>query len=138
MFNAKTLAPKQFGMSQNQGVNHKLSVTQTDNGDQKQRQHQRFPTSLRAILYCRGQFQTTAIHDLSQGGAGLTGAFGVMPNDGVILQLLDGRQIDATVRWWVQGRCGLVFIQPLAVNDTLIQQAGKRSRVAYRAGETKE
>jgi hypothetical protein len=137
MSNTKTLAPNRFGMSQNRSVIYKLTATQTGNGDQKQRQHQRFPTSLRAILYCRGQFQTTAIYDLSQGGAGLTGAFGVMPNDGVILQLLDGRQIDATVRWWVQGRCGLVFKQPLAENDILIQQAGKRSRVAYRAGDAK-
>lgn len=89
--------------------------------------YQRHPTRLHAILFCRGKFQTTTIHDLSQGGAGLTGAFGVMPRDEVAIEFLNGKRLTAAVRWWVNGRCGIVFDIPLQADDPLLRKALKRS-----------
>jgi len=91
-----------------------------------QRAHPRHPTKLHVLIYARGRFQTTTISDLSLGGACLRGAFGVMPHDKVSLQLLDGRKLNASVRWWVNGHCGVVFEHPLQPDDALIQHALKR------------
>jgi PilZ domain len=102
----------------------KLTEPQTaQHQDVRERAYHRYATRLHAILWCRQKFQTTVIHDLSQGGAGLTGAFGVMPTDLVVLELLDGRRLTAEVRWWIQGRCGVVFNHPLQADDPLIAKA---------------
>ncbi len=98
--------------------------SQTETSDQCLRKHPRFPTNIRALLYCRHRFQTTVISDLSQGGARLTGALGIMPHDNVTIQLLNGREIKGTVLWWLNGHAGLAFKTPLAENDPLLLKAG--------------
>ncbi|MEM7748853.1 MAG: PilZ domain-containing protein, partial [Pseudomonadota bacterium] len=47
--------------------------------------------NMRAFLHFGGRFQSTLIRDLSQSGAGLRGAVGVIPGDRVSIELLDGR-----------------------------------------------
>jgi hypothetical protein len=77
------------------------------------RQEHRMRTQIRALLYAGRRFQTTTISDLSRSGAGIDAASGVLPGDLVALQLLDGRAIAGQVRWWLAGRCGIAFLEPL-------------------------
>jgi PilZ domain len=91
------------------------------------RRDSRYATSIRALLYKGDSFQSTTIRDVSAGGAGLRGAIGVMAGDKVTLQLLDGRQLDAVVRWWLASCCGLAFSQPLDPDDRLLVRHGERA-----------
>ena len=80
----------------------------------------RYATRIRAILYKGDSFQSTLIRDVSAGGVGLRGAIGVFAGDKVALQLLDGRRLEAVVRWWLAGCCGLAFTEPLGPDDKLL------------------
>lgn len=100
---------------------------QVDNHE-NQRRFERYPTCLRAILNTGARFQTTTIENISRGGAALASASGVMPNDTIVLEFLNGRRLEAKVRWWVNGRCGIAFYEHLPANDPLIELAIRRRR----------
>ncbi len=91
------------------------------------RQEHRMRTQIRALLYAGRRFQTTTISDLSRSGAGIDAASGVLPGDLVALQLLDGRAIAGQVRWWLAGRCGIAFLEPL--KDVIDIVAGPLNRL---------
>jgi PilZ domain len=91
------------------------------------RRHKRCPTRIPALLDTGSRFQSTTIEDLSVGGAGLAGAYGVLPGDEIVLQLLNGRALAGTVRWWFLGRCGIAFRQQLASDDPLLIEAAARN-----------
>ncbi|MEM8971625.1 MAG: PilZ domain-containing protein [Pseudomonadota bacterium] len=83
--------------------------------------------NMRAFLHFGGRFQSTLIRDLSQSGAGLRGAVGVIPGDRVSIELLDGRAIPGKVKWWLAGNCGVAFDTKLEANDPLLIGASKGS-----------
>ena len=92
------------------------------------RSHERYSVNIKALLYLRDRFQTTTIRDVSIGGARLEGAYAVVPGDGIVLQLNNGRKLSAVVKWWICGRCGIAFDSPLMANDPiLIEGATGRS-----------
>jgi len=84
------------------------------------RKHPRIPTKLRAVLYCRETFHPVVIRDISSGGAGLDSCPSLIENDHVTLGLLSGRRIEARVRWWLGGVCGVQFQEQLRADDVLI------------------
>ncbi|MGI9411350.1 MAG: PilZ domain-containing protein [Hyphomicrobiaceae bacterium] len=94
-----------------------------------ERKAARFPVRIRAVLQTAQSFQSTIIQDLSLGGAGLDGAVGVVPGDRVSIELLDGRSITGRVKWWLAGKCGIAFDEPLDPNDPLFSKNSKRVAV---------
>ena len=92
-------------------------------GGRLARRYERIPVNIRALLHLRDRFQTTAIRDLSIGGACLEGAYGVMPGDTLVIELTNGRRLPAAARWWVCGRCGVAFAEPLEASDPLLAAA---------------
>jgi PilZ domain len=76
--------------------------------------------NIRALLYVGKTFQTTRIVDISAGGAGVCGALGLSKGDRIKLVLLDGRELNGVVQWWIMGRCGVAFLLPLAANDPIL------------------
>jgi len=84
------------------------------------RSHVRFSVNIRALLYLRDRFQTTTIRDISVGGAGLEGAYAVVPGDRIVLQLNNGRKVAAEVKWWACGRCGVAFESDISERDPLL------------------
>ncbi len=104
----------------------------SDNQDRRsgiERKAARFPVRIRAVLQTAQSFQSTIIQDLSSLGAGLDGAVGVVPGDRVSIELLDGRSIKGHVRWWLAGKCGVVFDEPLDPRDPLFNKSAKRIAV---------
>ena len=84
------------------------------------RRHNRLKANIRAVLYCRNKFQTVTIRNISAGGAGIEGCNALLPNDKITIKLLNGRCIDAQVRWWLSGTCGVQFSQQLQQSDALL------------------
>ena len=84
------------------------------------RNHVRTPAKIRGLLYRGDVFQSILIRDISAGGAGLLCGNCVQKNDEVILRLLNGRGIQATVRWWLGGICGVQFAVLLGPHDPLL------------------
>ena len=108
------------------------SLSESDNPERRsgiERKAARFPVRIRAVLQTKQSFQSTIIQDLSLGGAGLSGAVGVVPGDRVSIELLDGRSITGQVRWWLAGQCGVAFDEPLDPNDPLFSKSSKRVAV---------
>jgi hypothetical protein len=94
------------------------------------RRHPRTQTRLRAVLYARDTFIPTTIRDISVGGIGLEGAYGVFPGDRVSIALISGEKRTGIVRWWLNGCCGVQFDTPLAATDPWLaraERAGARS-----------
>ena len=84
------------------------------------RRHVRISSNIKAILYTETKFQSVIIRNISLGGAGLANCSCVLENDSVVLCLLSGRRIEAKVRWWLAGVCGVQFIELLEPNDILL------------------
>ena len=87
---------------------------------EKLRRHERVAVNIRAILYHGDRFKTVMIRNISNGGVGIDGCGALMPHDQVSIGLLNGRTIDAVVRWWFAGACGVQFIEPLKMDDCLL------------------
>ena len=68
---------------------------------------------LEAVLCHRGRIERTIISDISRYGAGIQGNHAVKPGELVTIQVVNGRQFEARVRWKTQDRCGLELLQPL-------------------------
>ena len=108
------------------------SLTDTGAPDRRsgiERKSARYPVRIRAVLQTAQSFQSTIIQDLSLGGAGLDGAVGLVPGDQVSIELLDGRSISGRVKWWLAGKCGVAFDQPLDPSDPLFSKSLKRAAV---------
>lgn len=84
------------------------------------RSHDRVGAKIRAILYTETRFQPVTIRDVSRGGAGLENCGSLIQDDLVKISLLNGRVIEARVRWWVGGMCGVQFMEPLPDDDALL------------------
>ena len=80
----------------------------------------RHSAKLPALLYCHGRFQRVTIVNVSQGGARVEGAFGVMPPDKVKLELLDQRQLKGVAVWAIGAKLGIAFDAVLAADDALL------------------
>lgn len=85
------------------------------------RRHERISVDIRAVLYHGVRFKGVMIRNISNGGAGIEGCGSLMPNDRISIRLLNGRTIDAVVRWWFAGVCGVQFMEPLAIDDCLLR-----------------
>ena len=83
---------------------------------------ERVSVRFRGVLYHGDRFQTTTIENLSNGGAGLNGAVGIVPGDDVTIRLLNGRELSGEVIWWLAGHCGVAFDNELASDDPLFQR----------------
>jgi PilZ domain len=92
------------------------------------RRHNRFRTNIRAVLTHGDRFQTTILKDISRGGACLYGAYGAMPGDEISIDLCSGRRLDAVVRWWIYGHCGVAFTVELDGDDQLLSSARAEPR----------
>jgi len=85
------------------------------------RREERTPVQIRASLYYATTFEPAIICDISRHGAGIEGCRSVMPGDEVTIKFLDGRKLTARVRWWLAGRCGVLFDVPLEPDDRLLR-----------------
>ena len=84
------------------------------------RRHERVPSNIRAILYVKNRFQSVVLRNISRGGAGIGNCRHLIENDGVTISLLSGRRIEAKVRWWLAGVCGVQFKELLEPADVLL------------------
>jgi len=91
----------------------------------KQRSFERHETKMRALLHFRARFQSVLIRDVSHGGMKLERAFGLMPGDIVMIELLSGRTFLGKVIWSVAPFCGLAFEKTLDQHDPLLNAASK-------------
>ena len=80
----------------------------------------RVAVAIRAVLYHGRKFQPVVIQDISSGGARLHGCDCLMVNDPVTITFLSGRALQARVRWWLGGACGVQFNTPLSEQDALL------------------
>lgn len=83
----------------------------------------RVPASVRSAL----GLQSATIVDISRYGAGLSTRMGLKLGDMITIELGSGRAIDAEVRWCSGDRMGVLFIQPLAVDDDLLPVEARQS-----------
>jgi PilZ domain len=84
------------------------------------RRHHRIAAKIRAVLYTGATFQPVTIRDISRGGAGLENCSSLIQDDLVKISLLTGRVVEARVRWWLGGVCGVQFVEPLSNDDALL------------------
>ena len=84
------------------------------------RRHVRVPANIRAVLYSKCKFQSVVIRNISRGGAGLDNCGHFVENDRVVISLLNNRRIEAKVRWWFAGVCGVQFNDLLDSTDILL------------------
>ena len=94
----------------------------TETGPQysKLRRHVRVASNIRALLDSKHRFQSVVIRNISRGGAGLDNCDHLIENDKVAITLLNGRRIEAKVRWWLAGVCGVQFSELLEPTDVLL------------------
>ena len=92
------------------------------------RRHTREVVNVRAVVYCGIASQPVTICDISNGGVGLEGAGALFPGSEVNIALMTGEQRSGIVRWWLAGRCGVQFEQPLPPGDGFRSAALKRSK----------
>ena len=86
-----------------------------------ERHDERKPVSMRILCHAHGSFSTVYIANISCGGAAIRGCKSLMPGDIIRLEFLDRRQIEAKVRWWFNGNCGVQFSRRISDNDPLLQ-----------------
>ncbi len=84
------------------------------------RRHIRTQVRIRAVLYYATSFRSVVIKNISEGGAALECSTSLIQNDAITIKLISGRSIDARVRWWLGGICGVQFVEPLKPDDPLL------------------
>ncbi len=87
------------------------------------RRHVRTQVRIRAVLYYSTSFRSVIIKNISEGGAALECSTSLIRNDAITIKLISGRSIDARVRWWLGGICGVQFVEPLKSNDPLLSKS---------------
>lgn len=105
------------------------SINEMNSAIRRVRQHDRFLTSIRVIVYRGMEFQTCTITNLSTYGAGLDRTLGLHAGETVEISLLSGHRFGATVQWTLGRRCGVRFERPLSDTDPLVTEASKRRRL---------
>jgi hypothetical protein len=68
---------------------------------------------IRALVHCRGRFQTISIVDFSSGGLRLEGSFGIAARERISVELLSGDLLGATVGWSIGNQLGAQFVESL-------------------------
>ena len=104
------------------------SVVADDLADQKptettrriMRRDDRILVRIRAICHVHGSHHTVQVVNISVGGAALAQCNSMMENDLIVLELMNKRRIEARVRWWLKGSCGIQFVTRLNSNDMLL------------------
>lgn len=81
---------------------------------------------LAVTLRANGQSQPAMMNDVYEGGAGLTGAIGLSVDQPIVVELVNGRCISAKIVSRGQGQSDVAFMEPLALNDSLLRLAGRR------------
>jgi hypothetical protein len=84
------------------------------------RRDERRKILIRAICHFRATFAPVEIVDISKGGYGMSAAPSLQAGDLVEIVLLNGRKLPGSVRWWINGRCGVQFTGRLEEDDPLI------------------
>lgn len=84
------------------------------------RQFERRVVSICVLCHAHGSFNTVHISNISCGGAALRGCKSFMPGDVVRLEFLNRRRIEAVVRWWFNGNCGVQFTEEIDPFDPLL------------------
>ena len=77
------------------------------------RHAERHLARIRALVHCRGRFQTISIVDFSLGGLRLEGAFGIAAREKISVELLSGDLLEATVAWSIGSQLGVQFVECL-------------------------
>jgi EAL domain-containing protein (putative c-di-GMP-specific phosphodiesterase class I) len=98
---------------------------------------ERVPVRMAALIHCHRRFQTVLIDNFSAGGMQLQGCFGVGGGDEIVVELLSGHRLPASVAWSVGSRVGVRFLQPLLPEHpafVALQQAAQRMRGATTSG----
>lgn len=90
------------------------------------RQAQRTAVNVHAVIYSGLSVQSTIIRNLSEGGAGISGAYGLFPGSKVVIALVTGETRSGVVRWWLAGRCGIQFDRTLGPDDAFRQAVLRR------------
>ncbi len=80
----------------------------------------RLKTRWDAVLYIHGRFQNVIIHNISRSGMKLKNAFGLVPGDEVVVELLSHRTFDGTVVWSVAPYTGVAFTDFLDEDDPIL------------------
>jgi hypothetical protein len=101
-------------------MRHETGQSLSSHGRAFLRTTERRDTKMHAIVHCRGRFQSVGIRDISPGGMKLENAFGLLPGDVVMIELLSRRTIGGTVVWAVAPYTGIAFDQPLSEDDPLL------------------
>jgi hypothetical protein len=103
------------------------------------RHAERHLARIRALVHCRGRFQTIAIVDFSLGGLRLEGSFGIAVRERISVELLSGDLLEATVAWSTGSQLGVQFVECLTsahpVFMTLNRLGAKSHRLALYARE---
>jgi hypothetical protein len=101
------------------------------------RHAERHSIRVRALVHCRGRFQTISIVDFSSGGLRLEGAFGIAAREKISVELLSGDLLEATVAWSIGSQLGVQFVECLTSAHpalmTLNRLGTKSHRLALRA-----
>lgn len=84
------------------------------------RRDERVDVSIRALCHAFGSFKTVTIYNIAPGGAAIKDCKSLLKGDLIELEFLDHRMIVATVRWWLNGLCGVEFASRLSDEDTLL------------------
>jgi len=97
-------------------------MTGSSGGVEKEaRRFRRQSIEIPALLHCHDRFQRVCLLNVSRGGAGIEGAFGLMPGDAIKLEMIDRRMLTGVVIWAVGGRIGIDLDQLLAADDALLE-----------------
>ena len=86
----------------------------------ERRSFARHKTRWDAVLYIHGRFQNVIIHNISRSGMKLKNAFGLVPGDLVVVELLSHRAFDGTVMWSVSPYTGIAFTEFLSEDDPVL------------------
>ena len=73
-----------------------------------------------AFVHSHDRTQSVLIRDISCGGMKIQNAFGLMPGDAIMVELLTRRIYEGTVAWSVPPYCGVKSNKPLAEDDPLL------------------
>jgi hypothetical protein len=87
------------------------------------RRDKRLTKTIRALCYVHGRFETVELFNISAGGTAIRMRTSLVQGDRVQLVLLNNRKLDASVRWWLAGACGIQFETRLADDDYLLRDA---------------
>jgi hypothetical protein len=85
------------------------------------RTFERRSTWLHAVVHCEDRAQSVVIRDISRGGMKIEFAYGLEPGDEIMVELMPGRVLEATVVWSLAAYCGVEFPAPLEEDDDILQ-----------------